>query len=203
MILQSEIASHLVVTFVYFFLVSLLRLGEFGRFGWGGLGVLGMLGMWTGAILGSFFLDIDHLLYWFFTHPEEEDSQEAREMAMGGTSTTGIKIITGKLRELYWLLRKSHDTHTRLILHSLIGQAVLLVMAVYLLTSGGSIFGSAFIMAINLHLLKDEWSDYAKDKNHLANWLFWQISDPKARRYLREYLVGVSLVFLLLTGLLI
>lgn len=190
MIYQSEIVSHLLITFVYFFLVSVLRWKlDFNLF-W----------LWLGAAVGTFFLDIDHLVYWLVTDPEKEDSKEAREtIRRSTTSTTGITSITGRLRELYVLLKRVHFTHTRLIFHSALGQIILLILAFYLLTSGGSVFGSAFIMAMNLHLLKDEWVDYQKDKGHLADWLFWQIKDEGIKSYTREYLIGASLIFLGLT----
>lgn len=162
-----------------------------------------MLGMWGGAILGTFFLDIDHLLYWFVTHPEKEDSGEAREICGRIKGTRGIRKTREVAGELYGLLKQAHFTHTRLIFHSAVGQAVLLILAVYILTSGGSIFGSAFIMSINLHLLKDEWSDFRGRKEYLVDWLFWQVSDSGIKKHIREYLVGASLIFLLLTAFLV
>jgi hypothetical protein len=190
MFFQSEIFSHLFITFAYFFLVSILRF----KLDWG------LLNLWLGALVGTFFLDIDHFVYWFITHPEEEDSQEAKEIVSG---FGGIKGVVGKIKKLFFLVQKVHNSHNRLILHSVIGQVILFVLTVFVITSGGSIFGSAFVMAINLHLLKDEWTDYLKNKAHLADWLFWQVREPRLKEYLGEYLVAASLIFLGLTGLLV
>ena len=194
--MNSEIVTHLLATFIYFLLIIVLRLVGGGL---SELGLWGILGMFGGAVLGTFFLDIDHLIYWFITHPEKEDSKEA------GEAVRGLKIgnIREKAKGLFILLKKVHRTHTRLIFHSVIGQIILLVLAFYLLTSGGSILGSAFIMSINLHLLKDEWQDYFKDKKHLIDWLFWQVRAEIPEKQLTVYLVIVSLVFLGMTGLLI
>lgn len=190
MIWNNEVFSHLLVTFIYFFLVSVLR----WKLDWG------LWGLWSGALLGTFFLDIDHLVYWFVTNTEKEDSKEAKEI-VGGFGE--IRDIRGIGKKLYILLQKVHFSHTSLIFHSVIGQVILFILAIYVLTSGGSVFGSGFIMAVNLHLLKDEWTDFIKDKDHLRNWLFWQIREPRAGEFLREYLIIISLLFLVLTKLLI
>ncbi|MGB9637254.1 MAG: hypothetical protein ACPLY7_00440 [Microgenomates group bacterium] len=185
MLWRKEIFSHLLVAFVYFFLVSVLR----WKLDWG------VLMLWLGVLLGTFFLDIDHLIYWLVTHPEAEDSREVMEV-WRTRGTRGIR----RIREI---LENYHQSHNRLVFHSALGQVVLLILAVFVLTSGGSIFGSAFIMAINLHLLKDEWTDFGQNKDRLADWLFWQIREPKLKEYLKEYLVVASLLFLGLTGLLV
>jgi len=190
MMLRSEVYSHLLVTFIYFFVVSVLRF----KLDWN------LLGLWLGALLGTFFLDIDHLLYWFVTHPEKEDSVEARKVWGLG----GMGDIKEKIARIYQLLQRVHESHVRLIFHSVVGQGILLVLAFYLLTSGGSIFGSAFIISISLHLLKDEWFDFFDGKKqHLSDWLFWQVRGISTEKHLSTYLIIVSALFLVLTGLLI
>jgi len=195
MVGKSEVVSHFLVTFGYFVLVLILRLGV-GRLG--ELGWLGMLGILGGGLLGTFFLDFDHLVYWLATHPEAEDSKEARETIRGFRGAGDVRETTKKL---YDLLKKVHFTHTRLVFHSVIGQVILLILAFYLLSSGGSIFGSAFILSVNLHLLKDEWTDYQKDRVHLADWLFWQVRGVTTEKQLTIYLIVVTTLFLFLTTL--
>lgn len=186
MFLHSEYFSHLLVTFIYFLLVSVLR----WQFNWD------LVGLWTGALLGTFFLDIDHLVYWFITKPFQPDSIKAREI----WQTKGLK----GLKDLKILLEQSHATHTRLVFHSVVGQVVLLILGIYLVTSGGSIFGGAFILSLNLHLLKDEWTDFlANKKEHLADWLFWQIRGVNPSKSLNLYLITASLLFFGLTLLFI
>ena len=194
MFFRSEVFAHLLVTFVYFLLVAIAR----WRFD------LSLIWLWLGAFLGTFLLDIDHLLYWFVTHQEEEDSKEAERIVRDKMrATKGFGRIKEIIKDFYALLQRVHSSHSRLIFHSVVGQTILFVLAIYIVTSGGSVLGSALIMAANLHLLKDEWADFGRNKDHLADWLFWQIREPKLREYLKEYLVGVTLVFLILTGLLI
>ena len=182
MLVSPEVFSHLLVTFIYFLFVSVLR----WQLDWG------LIGLWLGAFLGTFFLDIDHLVYWFVTKPFQPDSIQAKEI----WKTKGFK----GLKELKNLLELSHATHTRLVFHSVVGQAVLLILAIYLLTSGGSVFGAAFILSLNLHLLKDEWTDFlANKKEHLGDWLFWQIRGVNPAKNLSVYLLIVSFLFFGLT----
>lgn len=189
MVWRSEIYSHLLVTFIYFLAVSVLRF----KLDWN------LLGLWLGALLGTFFLDIDHLIYWFITNTEKSDSIEAKK-----TVETKSFSVKAKIKELYRILKANHDSHTRLVFHSVVGQVILLILAFYLLTSGGSIFGSAFIISINLHLLKDEWFDYSNGKRlHLSDWLFWQVRGVSTEKHLSTYLIMVSALFLVFTGLLI
>lgn len=194
MVLKNEVFAHLLVTFVYFLLVSVSR----WKFDFG------LIWLWLGAFVGTFLLDFDHLIYWFITHPEEEDSIEAEKIVSDKMrAAKGFSRIKEIIKDSYELLQRVHSSHARLVFHSVVGQAILFVLAIYVITSGGSIFGSALVMAANLHLLKDEWTDFRRNKDHLADWLFWQIREPKLKEYLKEYLVGVTLVFLILTGLLI
>jgi len=188
---SKEVWSHLAVGAVWFLLVAFLR----GKVDWG------LLGLGLGAFLGIFLLDIDHLFYWFLTNPEKEDSQEAKRI--WETKDKGFLGFKQALKKLWELLSANHKTHMRLVFHSLLGQIVLLILAVFVLTSSGSLFGSALILSLNLHLLKDEWEDFFKSKEHLADWLFWQVREPKLEEHLGVYLGGVSFIFLLLTGFLI
>lgn len=183
---KSEIITHLVITFFYFLVLSVLRLKI----------DTGLVFLWLGGLLGTFLLDIDHLLYWFIIHPEKEDSAEAKAL----WQQKGV----GGYRQIYGLIQKTHSSHDRLIFHSAVFQAILLVLAFYVVSSGGSFFGSGLIMSINLHLLKDEWQDYAKrGEGVVSNWLFWQIKGIPVQKYLKLYLIIISLIFLSLSWLLI
>ncbi len=177
--LSSEIFSHLFLTFIYFVLISLLR---------GNLDI-SLAWLWLGAFLGTFLLDLDHLLFWFWTQPEQGESVQARAL-----------VKMGNYRGLYTLLKQTHEAHNRLIFHSAIFQVVLLLLAFYILTATNNLLGVGLIMAMNLHLLKDEWLDWFKGRRKaLSDWLFWQIKGVEMTNYLNLYLTGVSIAFLLLT----
>lgn len=180
---RNEIISHLIVTFAYFLLVSILRWKI----------DLGLIAIWFGGIIGTYLLDIDHLLYWYILHPEADDSRQAK-----------ILFKNQDYKGIYQLLSAVHQSHTKLIFHTALLQIVLLILSVYVLTSGGSVFGSALIMAANLHLLKDVWHDYfARGKTAAIEWFFWQIKGVVWEKYITIYLSIASLVFLGLSYLLI
>ena len=177
--LGSEIISHFLLTIIYFLLVSVFR----GRFD------VSLVWLWLGAFLGMFLLDLDHIIYWFVTNSEEEDSRQARAL-----------FKTKNYKGMYLLLKRVHETHRHLIFHTATFQVVLLILRFYLLTAGGSVLGSALVLSLNLHLLKDEWFDFfGGRKEALKNWLFWQIRDFSAEKYLAPFLVGASILFLILT----
>lgn len=183
---KNEITTHLAVSFFYLLALSVLRFKI----------DLALVFLWLGGLLGTFLLDIDHLLYWFVTHPEKEDSREAKALWQQ-------KGLHG-YRELYQLAQKTHYAHDRLIFHSAVFQVILLVLALYVISSGGSVFGSGLIMSVNLHLLKDEWQDYAsRGEGAVNNWLFWQIRGIPVQKYLKLYLVVITLIFTSLSWLLI
>ena len=175
----AEIKTHLLANAVW--------LVWFGLLNWPRL-----VGLWpvgVGVVLGTFFVDLDHLFYWFFYHPEKQDSKIA-------------KMLWQKkdFRGLLALLARYHDTHTRLIFHSALFQLILLVFSFYIFTSGGSLFVSGLVAALNIHLLKDAWQEYLEKKtDHLKDWLFWQIKRDFNEREVKWYLVGVTGTFLLIS----
>lgn len=188
---QNELASHLFVFLVYFLALTILRF----KFDFG------LLWIWIGGLLGTFLLDVDHLLYWFWTHPEKEDSVRAKEI-IKNVKIIRVNQVIRVIHDLYVLLKENHQSHNRLTFHTVTFQIILLVLSVYMLSSSGSYFGSGLVLAMNLHLLKDVWRDYfVKGKEGLADWFLWQVRGWGVERYLREYLLLVTGVFLLMSGL--
>lgn len=185
---KEEIKSHLKVSFAWLILVTILSLFRL-RAGFLWFWLPGILFLWLGTLAGTFLLDIDHLIYWFFTHPEKEDSQQAKKLWQ-----------EKEFEKLLLLLGQSHDTHTRLIFHSALFQIVFLIFTLYIFTSGGSFFGSGLVAGLNLHLLKDEWEEYFEKKyNHLNDWLFWQLGRKISFQEQRIFLILVSFLFILLS----
>jgi len=176
--LGSEIISHFLLTIIYFLLVSVFR----GRFD------VSLVWLWLGAFLGMFLLDLDHIIYWFVTNSEEEDSRQARAL-----------FKTKNYKGMYLLLKRVHETHRHLIFHTATFQVVLLILSFYLLTAGGSVLGSALVLSLNLHLLKDEWFDFfGGRKEALKNWLFWQIKREINDQELKWYLIIVTFLLIIM-----
>lgn len=182
---NSEVFSHIIVTIVYFLAITILR---------GNLN-LSVFWLWIGAFVGAFILDIDHLIYWFWTNPQKEDSQQA-------ILIWKTKSLRG-WKDLFSLLKNCHPSHSRLIFHTIVFQIVLLITTFFVLTSSNNIFVSGLVLSMNLHLLKDEWQDFIKNPTNLSNWLFWQVRIENPREFLDFYLTFITIIFLFLTVLVI
>lgn len=174
----QEIKSHYLVTLIWFLIMVFLKIYLKWQLFW----------LLLGSLLGTFILDIDHLLYWFFLHPEKQDSQIA-QMLWQKRDFPGLILLLGRY----------HDTHTRLVFHSFLFQVIFLIFSFYIFSSGGSYFGTGMVAAMNLHLLKDEWEEYREGKKeHLNDWLFWQIKKKVTHQEQKVYLIFISLMFTIL-----
>lgn len=174
----KEIIGHFLATLVWLIFVTLLK--DLSR---------NLIYLWLGAFAGTFILDIDHLIYWFWFRPEKQDSLLAK-MLWRKRDFSGLLA----------LLARYHDTHTRLIFHTALFQVILLIVSLYIFTSGGSYFGSGLVAALNIHLLKDVAEEYLRKRyGHLNNWLFWQIGKKISAEAQKIYLLSVTFVFILLS----
>jgi hypothetical protein len=178
--LKKEVSSHLLVTFVYFLIVSLFRLD---------LGI-GLILLWVGGLVGTFLIDVDHIILGLDNQNKAVWAEKFRFLWQ-----------KRKYQSAIYHLFESHLEHRQLIFHSVLFQPILLIMTLFVLTSTGSLFGSGLVMSMNLHLLKDEWQCYQKEKN--LGWLFWPIKREFDQRAQRAYLVIVTFFFGLLTLLLV
>lgn len=140
--------------------------------------------------LGAFFLDIDHLVYWLYLNPNIEESRLA-----------AIALKKYDFRSIAKLIEATQATHTNLIFHHFFFQVVLALISVFVFTSSGNVFGMAFLLAVNIHLLVDEYEDFRHDPQHLQDWLFARETKQLPVAYLGRYLAGfavLSAIFALL-----
>lgn len=177
---KKELNSHLKVTIIYFAFLSLfnLRLG------------FGLFLLWLGALLGTFLLDLDHILLGLDPANKTWWAQKFRFFWQ-----------KKRFREAICHLIETHLEHNRLIFHSVLFQPILLVLSFFVLTSTGSLCGTGLVMSMNLHLLKDEWQ-CLWEKGSL-DWLFWPLKRKPDKRGQRSYLLAVTFFFGLLSLLLI
>lgn len=174
----KEVGSHLLITFFW------LAVAGISRFSLG----LNFLLLCLGSILGTFLLDIDHLIYWFFLYPGKTDSLEAQKL-LKQKSFQGLLLLAAEY----------HGDHLRLIFHSALFQLVLLGLTLYVFTAGESDFVLGLVVALNLHLFKDEWEEYySGSPEHLNRWLFWHFGIKVPLRLQMLYLAVTSLAFLFL-----
>jgi hypothetical protein len=145
-----------------------------------------------GLALGAFVLDTDHLIYWFYTQSNLPESQQARSLYQ-----------QKKYRQMLHLLTLTHKNHVSLIFHHYIFQAVLLLVSIFVFTSTNDVFGKSFLLAINIHLLVDEFEDLKQAPMHLQNWLFARSPKQLPVAYLGYYFAAYTISTSLFTLLLI
>jgi hypothetical protein len=182
---KHELQKHLLPLILVFILASVLWV--IFRDPW-----YNFILLFLGLAIGSFFLDLDHLVYWLYTHPQLEESHLA-------LATLKKKDYRNTLK----LLEATHKNHTDLIFHHIIFQLVLLAVSLFVFTSTSSIFGQAFLFALNLHLLIDEYEDWQNNPTHLQKWLFARLSKQIPQSFLKKYLLIVACALALCLFLLI
>lgn len=114
--------------------------------------------LWAGGIIGTVLPDIDHLLY-IYLNPQELTSQ--RTIYMAGR---------GKIAETFRLLADTRSERKNLIFHTILFQAVFLVVTIFVLTSSGSLFGRGLVSAFYLHLAVDALIDWRETRG-IENWI--------------------------------
>ena len=178
--MKSELRRHLLPLLIIFVLTSIYWF--FQKTIW-----FNYLYLFLGLGVGSFLLDFDHLIYWFYLNPNIEESRLAQ-----------IAFNKHDYLSLIKLLESTHHKHTNLIFHHFFFQAVLAAISVFVFTSSGNIFAMSLMLALNIHLLVDEINDYRLDKAHLQDWLFAREEKQLPLNFLSQYIaifVVATLVF--------
>ncbi len=181
---KKEIANHLIVSLSIFVLVEFFWLvsADFSIF----KAVFFLFGL----IFGTFLIDIDHLVYWYFLKPDIPESVKAKRL-----------ISSRKYKEALSLLSQNHKTHTSLVFHHFIFQFVLLVVGFFVISSTTSVFGQGLVLAMSGHLLLDQYIDLKNNPVHLRTWLFSRTPFsklPLPYSWLKGYFAFYCFSFLLL-----
>lgn len=148
--------------------------------------------LFSGLLCGSFFLDLDHLIYWLYINPNIEESRLAQ-----------IALKKKDLNSVIKLMAATQSEHTNLIFHHFFFQVVLILISAFVFTSTANVFAMAFLLALNIHLLVDQYDDYHRDPRHLQNWLFARETKQLPIAYLGHYLGIFSFLSVVLTLLLL
>ena len=148
--------------------------------------------LFFGLILGTFFLDLDHLIYWFYIKPNTEESREAQSL-----------IKSKKILDTLKFFGHTHKTHTNLVFHHFFFQVVLGLISFLVYTSSQNIFILSFLLALNIHLLTDEIEDFIYHPKHLQGWLFAREEKQLPIEQVRYYLILFIVFSLFFTFLLI
>ena len=75
----------------------------------------------------------------------------------------------GKFLGTLKFLAETRSERKNLIFHTILFQAIFLVLTIFVLTSSGSLFGRGLVLAFYLHLLVDAYIDW-KETGAMENW---------------------------------
>lgn len=177
--MRKELFIHLFFFIFVFLGITLLKAPwlyfEFLRF-------------WSGGLVGTFLLDLDHLLYAFILRPYELTPQRSLRLFQ---------------QRRYWegfsLLADAHRERTQLIAHTVSFQALFVILSFLVITSSVSTFGKGLVLGLFAHILLDQALDF-QVIGDLRNW-FWHIPRAGSRIHWTWFFGGI-LVFLFFVYLL-
>ncbi len=153
---------------------------------------IGIISLLIGLILGHFFLDLDHIIYWFWRKPHTEESRVVK-------STIERKDFKSFLK----LTKAAQTSHNNLIFHHYFFQISLNLISFFIFISSTNIFCLSFLLSINLHLLTDEIRDYIYRPKFLQDWLFAREDKQLSIKSIKKYLITFIVLFFIFLFLLI
>lgn len=183
--MKEELRNHLIPLALIFFIVSLFwAISKVPYYEY--------IFLFLGFTIGAFFLDLDHIVYWFFLKPNLEESQTAQNL-----------IKSGKIKKTLKLLEKTHKNHNSMAFHHFFFQAILNFITFFIYFVSHNIFLLSFLLALNLHLLVDEIEDYIYNPKHLQDWLFAREEKQLSLESILYYLILFTILSLFFIILLI
>jgi len=183
--MKQEVRQHLLPLFILFIIIATTWAITFVPF-------YQFIYLFFGFLWGAFFLDIDHLIYWLYLKPQLPESQQAT-----------LFLKNKDLSSLLTLLENRHKHHTSLVFHHYFFQTALALVSFFIISSSANVFSSAFVIALNIHLLVDEFYDYHSNPRHLQQWLFAREQKQLPLSYLKHYLLFFTLLTLVFIIILI
>jgi len=138
---------------------------------------------WLGGIVGTVLPEIDHLIYVFFSNPQEVTSQRVRYLCNNR-----------QFKNCFWLLATTTGERAGLIFHTVLFQVIFFILTFWVLTSSASLFGRGLVLSFCLHLAIDQIEEVI-NKGTLQSW-FWQIPVSLDRKQISVFLGTV--IFLVL-----
>lgn len=145
-----------------------------------------------GLAFGSFFLDFDHIIYWFYIRPNTEESRTAQSIIKSKKIFTALRFFN-----------QTHKGHTNLVFHHFFFQVILVLISFFVYTSSKNTIVLSFLLALNIHILVDEIEDFIYQPKHLQDWLFAREEKQLPIEQVRYYLILFIFFSLFFTFLLI
>jgi len=147
--MRREFVLHFLFWFAFFVFITLVR-QYFNILYWP---------FWVGGMLGIFLPDIDHLIYIYFTKPQELTSQRV-----------GYLVDKKNIKRSIELLYETRSERKGLIFHTVFFQLIFLILTFWMVSSSGSFFGKGLVLSFSIHLLVDQIVDLTELEN-FDNWL--------------------------------
>jgi len=180
---KKELFKRLLIALIWLVIIALL--------GWDWHWSL--IGLFLGGFLGVFLIEIDHFLYVLLSNPHELTGQRVKRL-----------LEQKSFKQVISLVFNTYEERKRLAFHNALFQIILYGLCLFTITSTGNLFGSGLLMTMSLMILKDEITDWLKDKEQSLNqWLFWPIKQEISLQQQRLFIAVMVLFFLLLSFLLI
>ncbi len=178
----KELLRHGGILGAYLLVVTILR----WQWTWG------LLGLWAGGLMGFALTYLDRLIYVYWLHPEDDLSQ----------------LIRDHLRQKRWKLAlkemyQRRNEQVKLTTRSAVFVMAWMPLALFAVTSTGSLFAEGLVMGLGLHILYDLWRDQQLDPRALNKKLFWQVKREVSMEEQKKFLYVFSGVLGLLTLVLI
>lgn len=172
--MKKTIFSRLLITVVWLGVISLLR----WRWEWE------LAGLWAGGVVGTFLLEVDHMLY-LVAYPDEPVSFRVREA-----------LTARRWQEALAILANTVGERGKLTFHSAFFQVIFWVMCFFVLTSTGSLFGAGLVMAAALRLLVWEFSWLLGGREEeLRMKLFWQLAIKPTEKQTKSFVYIMLVVW--------
>jgi hypothetical protein len=142
-----------------------------------------------GVGLGFLLFLLDRFLHVFFIQPESEFSQLVRGHWQ-----------QRKIKKIFHTFLTGRDQQNELITRSIFFLIVYVGLALYVMTSTGSVLGMGMILGIGLHFCLDFWS-YRQNHEKFNHHFFWQMKRKLEEKEITYLVIIFSLFFLLLSML--
>ena len=183
--MKRDLVFHLLPTVAVFFIVSLFWV----IFDVSNLEIVYLL---IGLLLGTFFLDLDHLIYWLYRKPNTDESRIVK-----------ATIENKDFKSVYRLIKAARRSHDNLIFHHYFFQIGLNLISFFIFISYSNTLALSFLLSINLHLLIDEIKDYLNNPKFLQDWLFAREQEQLPIKFLKNYLITFIVLFFIFLFLLV
>jgi len=177
--MKKELLSHYLFLILFFFLITLTK-------GWYTSPVY--LYFWLGGVVGNMLPDLDHLLYIFVSRPSELTSKRISSLISQKEWSSALDLLYKTRRE-----RKMP------VFHTIQFQILFAIVAFFVVTSTGSLFGTGLVLSAMLHLAVDQADDFFATSS-ISNWLVnldLKLDRKQSSYYLFTYIISLLIISLL------